>query len=180
MPGDLVTIATIPFLAEAEAARMHLISEGIPAFLADTEMLNAYWLWGNAIGYIKVQVPQSHADAAVAAIRRMRGQTDAAEGQPPEDVRCDRCPACGAAIAPGQRECTQCEWSYVADREPVQADQANGDLAEDSPAIEEHHSMDWLRSLKRPIFLVMLAPAFVMAVVVPLLFLKWLWEVLAR
>jgi hypothetical protein len=64
MTDDLVTVGQYQFLAEAEAARMHLDAEGIPAFLSDAETVNMDWLLGNAIGYIKLAVPRGQADAA--------------------------------------------------------------------------------------------------------------------
>ena len=68
MADDPVTIARYQFLSEAEAARLHLDATGIQAFLIDVETLNVNWLWVNAIGYVKMQVAECQADAALAVL----------------------------------------------------------------------------------------------------------------
>ena len=80
MPDELITIGNFQFLPEAEAARMHLAAQGIPAFVADGETVNMDWFLGNAVAYIKLQVPVAQAAAARAALDDMRALAKRREG----------------------------------------------------------------------------------------------------
>src|SRR5271155_5604438 len=59
-----VTVAHYPFRTTAEAARLSLDAEGIPVFLSDAEIVDMDWLLGNALGWIKLQVPAAEAGRA--------------------------------------------------------------------------------------------------------------------
>ncbi len=61
----LVTIASFSFPHEAHIARAKLDSEGIPAVLADEFTISMQWLYSNALGGVKVQVPPSCAQRAL-------------------------------------------------------------------------------------------------------------------
>ncbi len=61
----LVTIASFSFPHEAHIARAKLDSEGIPAVLADEFTISMQWLYSNALGGVKVQVPPSCAERAL-------------------------------------------------------------------------------------------------------------------
>lgn len=85
-PSDkLVTIATFGNSWEAHLAAGKLEAAGIPAVLGD-ENINSIGggLYGNMVGGIKLQVPEVHAEAALAAL--------------PQRVRETRlkCPRCGS------------------------------------------------------------------------------------
>jgi hypothetical protein len=54
----LVTIARFSYPHEAHVARGLLDSEGIPAFVADEHTIAMQWLYSDAIGGVKVQVPE--------------------------------------------------------------------------------------------------------------------------
>jgi len=54
----LRTIATYSFPYEAQIARAKLDSEGIPAFVADEQTINMQWLYSNAMGGVRLQVPE--------------------------------------------------------------------------------------------------------------------------
>ena len=71
MDNKLVTLKTFRYLPEAEAHRMFLESEGLRAFLADAEIVNMDWLLGNAIGNVKLQVPESEAKKALELLSQM-------------------------------------------------------------------------------------------------------------
>ena len=62
-----VTIAKYPFRTAAEAARMRLEAEGVPVFLSDAEIVDLSL--GNALGWIKLQVPAADAERAAAILR---------------------------------------------------------------------------------------------------------------
>jgi hypothetical protein len=57
-----VTIAHFPFPTAAEAARLRLEAEGIPAFLADAETVGLDW--------IKLEVPASEAERAATILQQ--------------------------------------------------------------------------------------------------------------
>jgi putative signal transducing protein len=56
-PESLVTVAKCSLPGEAHAMRVRLESEGIPVFLFDEFTITMDWLLSNAIGGVKVQVP---------------------------------------------------------------------------------------------------------------------------
>ena len=66
---ELVVVAHYPFRTAAEAARLRLEAEGIPAFLSDAETVNMNWFLANALGWIKVLVPAAEAERAAAILR---------------------------------------------------------------------------------------------------------------
>ena len=53
----LTTLATFDFPYEAQIARSKLDAAGIPAFLADEHTINANWLYCQALGGVRLQVP---------------------------------------------------------------------------------------------------------------------------
>lgn len=64
MTENLVTIGRYSTPYEANMAKSHLESEGIPAFIADEYTVGMNWLYSNALGGVKVQVPESLASEA--------------------------------------------------------------------------------------------------------------------
>jgi hypothetical protein len=61
----LATVATYTFPYEAQIARARLDSEGIPAFVADEQTINMQWLYSNAMGGVRLQVPLVYAEEAL-------------------------------------------------------------------------------------------------------------------
>ena len=59
MPENLVTVTRCMAPAEAYAIKVHLESAGIHVFLADEFTVTMDWLLSNAVGGIKVQVPET-------------------------------------------------------------------------------------------------------------------------
>jgi hypothetical protein len=68
----LVTLQTFEFLPEAELAREFLAEEGFTPLLTDAEVVAMNWLLGNAVGYIKLQVPTDQAAEARDSLLRHR------------------------------------------------------------------------------------------------------------
>ncbi|MBU2705536.1 DUF2007 domain-containing protein [Zooshikella marina] len=60
----LVTISRFTFPYEAQIAWAKLDAEGIPAFIADEHTINMQWLYSNALGGVRLQVPEEYADQA--------------------------------------------------------------------------------------------------------------------
>lgn len=124
MSEEFVTVATFPTLPEAEAARLMLETEGIPAFLGDAEVVSMDWLLGNAVGYVKVRVPPSHAAAASELLgrvdaerRRRRAEAEADPDAGWDDSGEMACLACGTAMPEDEHRCPSCGWSYADGRE---------------------------------------------------------------
>ncbi|NJC87171.1 MAG: DUF2007 domain-containing protein [Desulfuromonas sp.] len=59
MPDKLVTIATFSTPLDANMAKSALESADIPVFIADEFTIGINWLYSNALGGVKVQVPES-------------------------------------------------------------------------------------------------------------------------
>lgn len=96
----LVTVATASNTAAAELYRATLEQAGIPAVVADAGVVSANWLWGVAVGGIKVQV-----GADLEAVAREVLTTEASPVEASERellaMPAPACPACGgASVAP--------------------------------------------------------------------------------
>jgi rubrerythrin len=126
MSDEFVTVATYPTLPEAEAARLMLETEGIPAMLSDAEIVNMDWLLGNAVGYIKLRVPPQQAETAFRLLgqidderrrRRAEAEEDVDTGRPVSDDMV--CLACGAAMPEDEDRCPVCGWSYDEGRDEI-------------------------------------------------------------
>jgi hypothetical protein len=172
MMRDLVTVASFQFPAEAEVARMHLQERGIQAFLADAETVSMDWLLGNAIGYVKLQVPSEQAQAALSFLEEVR----AGHIRNPEGSRraldAAVCLACGADLPAGEQKCAMCGWSYATkEGQSLEAEQAAEEEPADSEDVREASITEALRSWKRPIILLLLSPLFVVLGLVALLIL---------
>src|SRR6266568_6454810 len=115
MADELVTVGNFQYLPEAEFAQMRLEAEGIQAFVADGQLLNNSWFLGNAIGYIKIQVPAAQAEAAAAILERMGALQKERESPGRAQDDAPVCLACGAELALDQTTCSACGWSYAAE-----------------------------------------------------------------
>lgn len=123
MSNDFVTIATFQFLTEAEVSKLALEAEGIKVFLADVETVSMDWMIGNAIGYIKLQVPGSQVEAAVALLEQVRAEHQRHEGDD-EDAESEKCLSCGVPLPPDATLCPACGWTYASDGEVEKEDDA--------------------------------------------------------
>jgi Putative prokaryotic signal transducing protein len=63
-PESLVTLTKCSLPPQAHAIRVRLESEGIPVFLFDEFTITMDWLLSNAIGGVKVQVPEPYLERA--------------------------------------------------------------------------------------------------------------------
>ncbi len=64
MDDQLVTLRTYSHPWQAELARTVLEAEGLTAFVADANTVTMNWLWSNAIGGVRLQVPMSSVQEA--------------------------------------------------------------------------------------------------------------------
>ncbi len=86
-PEHLVTVATCSLAVEAHAIRVCLESEGIPVFLFDEFLVSMDWLLSNAIGGVKVQIPDhdlERAQAILAKVEKQQAQRDRSSEEPSE------------------------------------------------------------------------------------------------
>lgn len=60
----MITVASFSFPYEAQLAKAKLESEGIPAFVLDEHTINMQWLYSNAMGGVRVQVPNPYLEQA--------------------------------------------------------------------------------------------------------------------
>lgn len=88
----MVTVASFTFPIEAQMARAKLESEGIPAFVADEHTINMQWLYSNALGGVRIQVPDSYAESAVEVLSADHSEALVQE----QGIDRPKCPSCGS------------------------------------------------------------------------------------
>jgi hypothetical protein len=177
MADDLVTVGQFQFGPEAEAARLHLEEVGIPAYISDGETVTMDWLLGNAIGYVKVQVATSQAEAALAVLEKMKSAPRRAEEAGEGDGDSQTCLACGAEMARTSSKCASCGWSYQdGETNAAETGPARVTADEDEPA-GSGAGLESMRSLKKPVLLFFLYPLYLLLIFLaflPILFVVWL------
>lgn len=92
----LTTIAHYSFPLEAQIAKARLASEGIPGFIADEHTIGMDWLYSNALGGVRLQVPEQFAAEAVALLAQDFSdclEDDCQEAEPKTDNP-QQCAAC--------------------------------------------------------------------------------------
>jgi hypothetical protein len=101
MPTDLVTVAVLDNPEQAALARNLLDAAGIPAYLADENMVGMAWHMGGAVGGIKLQVAaEDEEDARALLDKDFVAEPDTAIAQGPSPLP-DRHRHAIAAGAPG-------------------------------------------------------------------------------
>jgi hypothetical protein len=128
MPGKLVALASYVNVPLAEVARLRLEQEGIPVHLENAETVSALWHYGNAVGYVRLMVPEEHAERALALLEvedaTLRDDGQAASTRSDADV----CLSCGAPMSDDQAQCNACGWSYSESEETSTLDDAGSDF----------------------------------------------------
>jgi hypothetical protein len=81
MPGQLVTVATFDLVPKARLAQNILEQAGIKSVVTDENIVAMDWLFGNAVGWVKVQVFEEEAENAVAALEEALGSNDPVDEQ---------------------------------------------------------------------------------------------------
>lgn len=166
MTDPFVTVEQFEFLPEAQVLRMHLESEGFQARLLDAETVSTEWVLGNAIGYIKLQVPQSRAAEAKAILQKLRELRESRREAAALEPESTRCLSCDADLQPDLATCPKCGWSYaddanslmLGDTEEVGADDAGTFLPARTPMDQSTSVLNSLRTLKGPMILLILIP----------------------
>jgi hypothetical protein len=113
MPDKLVTAATFATPLEADLARNRLQAENIPAVLSDDATVGWFWFLGNALGGIKLQVPEEQLPRALAILGESPegAAPSEAEGQPGPSQAIQAgwtCTRCGAQVNPAAEVCPDC------------------------------------------------------------------------
>jgi hypothetical protein len=90
MTENLVTIGRYSTPYEANMVKSQLESAGIPAFIADEYTVGMNWLYSNALGGVKVQVPESLASEAQQIIAPVTEPSATGESD------AEGCPKCGS------------------------------------------------------------------------------------
>ena len=94
MAGGLITIAQFRDLPEAGLAKSRLESEGITCFLDNEFTIGANWLYSNALGGVKLNVPEGNAEEAKAILEETTESMASEESE--EHLEDSACPVCGA------------------------------------------------------------------------------------
>jgi len=89
--SKLITIASFSFPYEAQIAKANLEVENIPAFIADEHTINMQWLYSNAMGGVRLQVPHIYADQARNIISQDLSHLVEAEVGKEEVRKCQKC-----------------------------------------------------------------------------------------
>ncbi|MCW7552334.1 DUF2007 domain-containing protein [Endozoicomonas gorgoniicola] len=89
----LVTISRYSFPYEAWLARGLLDSQDIPAFVFDEHLITMNWLYSNAIGGVRLLVPEVCADSAKELLALESAVEDGEEY-----YRCQQCGSCDTEI----------------------------------------------------------------------------------
>jgi len=92
---NYVTVARYSFPYEASIARAMLEAEGIDARIADEHTINMQWLYSDALGGIRLQVPAHYVDWATELLGEdFSEQVEQEAGSSTESHL--RCPECGS------------------------------------------------------------------------------------
>lgn len=93
MPDQLVTIGSYSTPYEANLVRGELEAFEIDATLADENAISLNWLWSNALGGVKVQVPESKVTEALGVLGTERSDEPDGRDVPQTTL----CPSCGSS-----------------------------------------------------------------------------------
>lgn len=99
----MITIARFSLPLDAQIARSSLEAAGIPVFLADEHTINLNWMYSDAMGGVRLQVPEAYAQEALELLRT--DHSGSLEAEQPSAPDC--CQHCGSdqlqQIRPGRR-----------------------------------------------------------------------------
>ncbi len=111
MEPKLTTLCTYPSSIQAETVKWALEQEGITTFVADSNTITADWLLGPAVGWVKVQVAEADAVAALAVLEKHPNLLKT-YFEPKLEVA-SVCLSCEAAMEEADETCVACGWSFL-------------------------------------------------------------------
>jgi hypothetical protein len=94
MPAPLVTVGSYSTKYEADLVRLKLEDLEFHPTLADAETVSVNWLWSNALGGVKVQVPASESEEARGVLTSEPGDDE--DRQDAGEAPVAACPRCGS------------------------------------------------------------------------------------
>ena len=115
MDKPYVTIEQFDNILHAELAQIRLEEAGIPVYLHNRNIVWADPLLSNAVGNIKVQVPEEDRERAMEVIASIREKIVSMFNQPKPLEEDDACLNCGGSMPEDLDTCDQCGWSYTDD-----------------------------------------------------------------
>ncbi|MFQ5513247.1 MAG: putative signal transducing protein [Myxococcota bacterium] len=102
MGEPLVPVAVFSRSIEAELARTKLEAAGLHAFIADGHLVRINWLLSGAVGGVKLLVPRSDEERAIAVLHESPDGARVALREVFEDDGEELCPRCGSEETRGQ------------------------------------------------------------------------------
>ena len=120
METKLTTLCTYPSAIQAETVKWALEQEGIITFIADSNTITADWFLGPAVGWVKVQVAEADAAAALAVLEKHPNLLKTYFEPKPEVASV--CLSCGVAMGETDETCATCGWSFLTGAEPEVAE----------------------------------------------------------
>lgn len=94
--SELVAIAAFTNVHEALLAKSVLESAGIDATIADEHVVSMAWMYSNAVGGVKVLVPEDRAEEAASLLNSGVSIVDRTPPKKTADHWDDMCPSCGS------------------------------------------------------------------------------------
>jgi ribosomal protein L40E len=113
MDPKLVTLCTYQFAFQAEMARWSLEQAGIQSFVSEANTVTADWFLGPALGWIKLEVAETDAPAALAIFEQDPKLSKPIPNYQEEVTPMTACLRCGAAMSEASDTCQECGWSYL-------------------------------------------------------------------
>lgn len=97
--SQLVLIATYRDPTMAHLAKSNLESAGIPSFIRDEHIVSTQWLFSNAVGGVKLEVPALHAEEALELLNTEQpgNKSNTLDINETEQTLEDQCPNCGSS-----------------------------------------------------------------------------------
>jgi len=112
---EWITVTTCELPAQADVLRVALENEGITVLLENYNTVATNWLWQNAVGGIRVNVPTDQVEKAKQFLQANPGVLRAPEyfaKDSAEKEVGETCLACGAPMSPSEDKCSQCGWTF--------------------------------------------------------------------
>ena len=144
MSDAWITLRTFDSLPMAELARVRLDEAGVPCRILNAEVVSMYPLWGNAVGYIQLQVPEEQLETAADLL---------VPGPTSEELPSGDCAMCGEPLD-DDGPCPMCGYDPEAGEDATpSADQTLHETMADDDASDEHVptavSLDGMRGFGR-------------------------------
>lgn len=89
--SKLVTVESFLYVGQADVLREALDAAGIPAYLADANIITMDWFIGTAVGGVKVQVASEHLQKAQEILAKFRAAEKSRQQRHTIHVQCEDC-----------------------------------------------------------------------------------------